>query len=343
VTTDLAVPPPPTVEPDGDSGAKAHPVLRLLVRRLAAGVLTLWLVSILLFAATQTLPGNAAQAALGQTATPQRVHLLEQQLHLNRPAVTQYRLWLGGLLSGHPGRSLTNGTSVTSLAIPALKNSAVLVIFAGIVGSLIAVSLGVFSAWRRDGWFDSSSSVVMLTLAALPEFVVGITLVSLFSTLAFHILPADSSFPPTQSAFAAGKILILPVATLVLVISPYIYRMTRAAMIEALNSDYVEAATMRGVSPTRILWRHALPTAFPPIIQVIGINVLYLAGGIVVVEYIFNYPGIGQLLISSISDRDTSTLQFIVILLAAFYVLVNIAADLISLLVTPRRRLPRWA
>ena len=114
-------------------------------------------------------------------------------------------------------------------------------------------------------------------------------------------------------------------------------------MIEALNSDYVEAAIMRGISPTRILWRHALPTALPPIIQVIGINVLYLAGGIVVVEYIFNYPGIGQLLISSISDRDTSTLQFIVILLAAFYVLVNITTDLISLLVTPRRRLPRWA
>jgi peptide/nickel transport system permease protein len=318
-----------------------HPLLWLLTRRVAAGVLTLWLVSILVFAATQALPGNAAQAALGQTATPERVRLLERQMHLGRPAVTQYELWLKGLLTGRPGVSLTNGASVTGIVVPRLLNSAGLVLIAGLLGSLLGVVGGVVAAWRRDSAVDHVSSVLALGLAALPEFVVAVSLVALFSTVVFHLLPAISFFQPTASVWAQGRLLVLPVATLVLVITPYIFRMTRAAMVESLQSDYVETAILKGLSPRKVLFKHALPNAIPPIIQVIGINVLYLAGGIVIVEYIFNFPGIGQALVSSVSDRDIPTIQFIVVVLAAFYVVVNIATDVISLLATPRRRLPR--
>jgi peptide/nickel transport system permease protein len=318
-----------------------HPIWRLLARRTAAGLFTLWLVSILVFAATQALPGNAAQAALGQTATPQRVHLLEQQLHLNRPPLVQYELWLGGLFSGKPGVSLTNGQAVTSLVLPHLANSAVLVLLAGLIGSVLAVTAGVMAAWKRDTWFDHVTSAMALALAALPEFVVAVALIVVFATLLLHWFPAVSFLPPQVSAWSAGRLLVLPVTTLILVISPYIFRMTRATMIEAMDSEYAETATLEGLPPSRVLLRHALPNAIPPIIQVIGINVLYLAGGIVIVEYIFNFPGIGQALVSAVTDRDIPTIQFIVVLLAAFYVLVNIATDVIALLATPRRRLPR--
>jgi peptide/nickel transport system permease protein len=318
-----------------------HPIIWLLLHRSAAGILTLFMVSILVFAATQALPGNAAQAILGHTSTPERVRLLEQQMHLDRPPVVQYELWLGAILRGDPGVSLTNGQSVTALVVPRLKNSAGLVILAGLLGSVLAVSAGIVAAWRRDNWFDHAASVVALGLAALPEFVVAIALVAAFATVLFQWLPAISFFPPESSVWTQGSLLVLPVATLVLVIAPYIFRMTRAAMIEALDSDYVETAYLKGLPAWRVLVGHALPNATAPIVQVIGINILYLAGGIVIVEYIFNFPGIGQALVSAVADRDVPTIQFIVIVLAAFYVGVNIFTDLVSLLATPRRRLPR--
>jgi peptide/nickel transport system permease protein len=321
--------------------ALRHPVAWLCCRRTAVGVLILLLVSLLVFAATQLLPGNAAVAALGQTATPQRVHLLDLELHLNRPAADQYWIWLRGLIEGNPGHSLTNGQSVSSLVVPRLMNSGALVLLAGVIGSIIAVALGILAAWKRDGWFDHSASVVSLTLAALPEFVVAVALITLLSTVVFHWLPAIAFFNPPASVWAQGSILLLPVATLILVITPYIFRMTRAAMIDALESDYVEAAQLKGVRSSKLLLRYALPNALPPIIQVIGINILYLAGGIVIVEYIFNFPGIGQALVQAVSNRDIPTIQFIVVVLAAFYIVVNIITDVISLAVTPRRRQPR--
>jgi peptide/nickel transport system permease protein len=280
-------------------------------------------------------------AALGQTATPQRVHLLAIQLHLNRPAIVQYGLWLDSMLKGDPGKSLTNGQTVSSLVLPRLMNSGALVLLAGAIGSLTAVGLGVLAAWRRDGWFDHVASFIALTCAALPEFVVAVALITLLSTVVFHWLPAIAFFNPPASVWSQGSILILPIATLVIVISPYIFRMTRAAMTEALESDYVESAILKGVRSRRILLRYALPNALPPIVQVIGINILYLAGGIVVVEYIFNFPGVGQALVEAVSNRDIPTIQFIVIILAAFYIVVNIVTDVVTLLVTPRRRLPR--
>jgi peptide/nickel transport system permease protein len=318
-----------------------HPVPRLIATRLLTGVVVLFFVSLLVFFATQVLPGNAAQAVLGRSATPARLHALEQQLHLNRSVASQYWAWLSGMLRGNLGTSLASQTSVWGEVEPRLANSAVLVLLAGGFGSLLGLGLGITAALRKDRWFDHTTAVSALAIAALPEFVVAIVLVMIFATVVLHVLPAVSYLPPGTSAWSHPHMLILPVATLVIVVVPYIQRMTRAAMIEALESDYVEMAHLKGVPPWRVLLVHALPNALAPIIQVIALTFLYLAGGIVVVEYVFNFPGIGQGLINAVSDRDIPVIQFSVIALAAFYVSMNILADVIALLVTPRRRFAR--
>lgn len=321
--------------------AAGHPIADLVVRRLAIGVLTLLVVSIVVFLATEVLPGNAAFAVLGRGANPTRLHALEQQLHLNRGVVDQYWIWLSGLLTGKLGASLANGQPVWALAKPRLINSAVLVVVTGVIGAVVGVGLGAAAALRKNGWFDHVISVIALAVTSLPEFVVAISLIILLSTVVFHWLPAVSLLPPGTYAWNQPKLLILPVVTLVLVIVPYIFRMMRAAMIEALESEYVEMARLKGVPEWRVVLVHALPNAVAPTIQVIGLNFLYLAGGVVVVEFVFNFPGIGQGLVFAVSNRDIPVVQFIVVVLAAFYVLMNIVTDVVALLATPRRRIAR--
>ena len=336
-----AAAPPPTVRPR--SGHEAHPVLYILGQRAAVGVFTLCVVSVLVFVATEVLPGNAAIAVLGRTAesNPVAVHRLEVALHLNRGLLDQYWLWFSGLFTGNLGHSLANGQPVWGYVEPRLINSAVLMLVTGVIGSVAGVALGAFAALRKDGWFDHITAVTALAVTSLPEFVVAIGLVILLSTVVTHLLPAVSLLPPGTYAWNAPQLLILPVATLVIVIVPYIQRMTRAAMIEALESDYVEMARLKGVPMWRIVLVHALPNATAPVIQVIGLNFLYLAGGVVVVEYVFAFPGIGQGMIYAVDNRDIPVIQFIVVVLAAFYVFMNIVTDVIALLATPRHRIPR--
>ena len=319
----------------------SHPILDMVGRRLAVGVVTLFLVTIVIFTATEVLPGNAAYAVLGHSATPARIKALELQLHLNRPKVVQYWSWITGVLHGRLGVSLANGESVAHLIGPRIMNSAVLVILSGLIGTVLAVALGVIAAARRDGWFDNVMSVISLAITALPEFVVAIVLVMAFAALWLHILPSVSMIPPGVSAWSQPRMLVLPVTTLVIVTVPYIFRMVRGAMIEALESDYVEMAKLKGLPPWRVLLVHSLPNAIAPSIQVIGLSLLYLAGGIVVVEYVFAFPGIGAGLVDAVSNRDIPTIQFIVLVLAAFYVFMNILTDVVALIATPRRRLPR--
>jgi peptide/nickel transport system permease protein len=211
----------------------------------------------------------------------------------------------------------------------------------GVIASIAGVSLGVVAALRKDSLFDHASSVLALAVTSLPEFVVAITLIILFATVVWHVLPAVSLLGPGTYAWASPRELILPVATLVVVTVPYIIRMTRAAMVEALASDYVEMARLKGLPVRRVLVVHALPNAVAPVVQVLGLTFLYLAGGIVVVEYVFAFPGIGQSLVNAVTNRDVPVIQMIVLLLAGFYVGVNIIADVVALLATPRRRLPR--
>jgi peptide/nickel transport system permease protein len=320
-------------------------VSSLLLRRTLLGLLTLFIVSILVFFATQVLPGNAATAVLGQSATPERVEVLEGQLGLDRPVVEQYFDWFGGLVTGDLGQSLSGSTltgsegrPVWDLISPKLVNSAILIVLAGIIGSVLGVALGILATLRRESWFDRVTSVGALTVTALPEFIIGVALVILFATGGLEILPAVSTLEPGTYAWSHPDLLVLPVATLVIVIVPYIFRMTRASMAEALESDYVEMAKLKGLPTWRVNLFHAVPNIVPPVVQVIGLNFLYLAGGIVLVEVVFDYPGIGQGLVSAVSQRDIPTIQVIVVILAAFYVVVNIATDVIALLASPRRR-----
>lgn len=318
-----------------------HPILRLVRRRSAFGVLTLFLVSVVVFLATEILPGNAAVAILGRNSRPRLLHALELQLHLNRPLADQYWTWLSGMFTGNLGRSLLNHQPVWSLVEPRLIDSAALVLVAGVVGSLLGVLLGAVAALRKDGKFDHVSSVIALAATSLPEFVIAIGLIFTLSTVIWHVLPAVSLLPPGTYPWNSPQLIVLPAATLVIVIIPYTMRMMRAAMIESLGSDYVEMARLKGVPEWRVAVVHALPNAIAPTIQVIGLGFLYLAGGIVVVEYVFNFPGIGQELVYAVSGRDIPVIQFVVVLLAAFYVFVNILADVVALMATPRRRIAR--
>ena len=319
----------------------AHPIARLVRRRIAISVVTLFLVSVVVFLATEVLPGNAAYAILGRNANPVRVRALENALQMNRGLLDQYWVWISGMFTGNLGHSLVNGMPVWRYVEPRLINSAVLVLVTGVIGSLVGVALGAIAAVRKDGWFDHITSVVVLAVTSLPEFVVAIALIILLSTVVWHVLPAVSLLAPGTYAWNQPQLLILPVATLVIVIVPYTERMMRAAMVEALESDYVEMARLKGVPERRIVLMHALPNAIAPTIQVIGLGFLYLAGGVVVVEYVFNFPGIGQGLVYAVDARDIPVIQFIVLVLAAFYVVMNIITDVIALMATPRRRIAR--
>jgi peptide/nickel transport system permease protein len=319
----------------------AHPIAYLVARRLLIGIFTLLAVSLIVFLATQVLPGNAATAALGRNTNPKAVHALERELGLDRSLPAQYWGWLTGLLTGKLGISLAARQPVWALVSPQLINSAVLVFITGVVGTLAGVLIGATAALRRDSAFDHVTSVIALAITSLPEFVIAITLIILFSTVVTHILPAVSLLPPGTYAWEQPKLLVLPVATLAIVIIPYIMRMMRAAMIEALESDYVEMARLKGVPEWQIVVRHALPNAIAPTIQVIGLNFLYLAGGVVVVEFVFNFPGVGAGLVNAVNSRDIPVIQLIVVILAGFYVFMNILTDVIAVLATPRRRIAR--
>jgi peptide/nickel transport system permease protein len=269
------------------------------------------------------------------------VRALEQTLHIEGGFLANYWSWLHSLLLGHFGHSLVNGQGVGALVGSRMVNSAVLMMLAGLISPVIAIAAGVLAALRRDGLFDHASAAVELVVASLPEFVVAVPLIFVFATNLFHVVPGVSVLAPGTRPWDEPKLLVLPVLTLVIVCVPYIYRMTRGAMIEALESDYVQWARLKGLSVWRVTLVHALPNALAPCIQVIGLTFLYLAGGIVIVENVYAYPGVGQALVDAVNNRDIPVIQFLVLALAVFYVFVNIATDVLVLLVTPRRRLPR--
>jgi peptide/nickel transport system permease protein len=319
-----------------------HPLLGFLGRRLLLGALTLLLVSIVVFAATQILPGDAARAVLGRSATPERLEALRLQLHLDRPALTQYWIWLSGLFAGDLGASLVTPQGIYQLAAPRIANSFTLLVITGAVGVPLAIAFGIAAAMRHNRPFDTSVSVAALAMAAVPEFVIGIGLIILFATVVLHWLPPVSLVFPGHSLWATPRILVLPVLTLVIAVFPYIFRMMRSSMIEVLESEYIEMARLKGIAQRRLILRHALPNAIAPTVQVVALTFAYLAGGVVVVEYVFGFPGIGQGLVSAVFTRDIPMIQFITVLLAAFYVAVNIAADVIAVLVTPRLRTGAW-
>ena len=308
-----------------------------ILRRVLLGVLVLFLVSVIVFVSTQLL-GDPARAILGRDATPDRLAALHKQLHLDSSKVGQYFQWLGGLFKGDLGTSLASSQPVSSVLGSRIANSAVLVILAAVISVPISIAIGSYAALRREKPFDTVTSNVMLVLAALPEFVVAVLLVIVFSTNVFHLLPSISPVPPGTHAWDYPDELVLPVATLVIAVAPYVSRIMRASMIEVLESDYVEMARLKGLPERTVLIRHALPNAIGPVFQVIAINLAYLAGGVVVVESVFNYPGIGLALVDAVNNHDIPVVQALAMLIAAVYVVLNLLADVATILVTPRLR-----
>ena len=309
-----------------------------ILRRLLLGIVVLILVSILVFLATQALPGDPARAILGRSATPASLAALRRQLHLDRPVIEQYWIWITGLLHGNLGTSLAAQEPVSTLLAPRLVNSAVLLALAAVLSIPLSIAIGAWAALKREKAFDQASSNLLLALAALPEFVVALILVILFATTVFHFLPAVSTVPPGSRPWNDWLALVLPTLTLVIAVAPYVARIMRASMIEVLESDYVEMARLKGLPERTVLIRHALPNALGPVFQVIALNLAYLAGGIIVIEFVFNYTGIGSATAEAVVNHDLPVIQALAILLAAVYVVLNLLADVATILVTPKLR-----
>jgi peptide/nickel transport system permease protein len=309
-----------------------------ILRRLLLGIVVLILVSVLVFLATQALPGDPARAILGRSATPASLAALRRQLHLDRPVIDQYWTWITGLLHGNFGTSLAAQEPVSTLLAPKLVNSAVLVALAAVLSIPLSIAIGAYAALKREKAFDQASSNLLLALAALPEFVVGLVLVILFATTVLHVLPAVSTIPPGSRPWNNWLALILPTLALVIAVAPYVARIMRASMIEVLESDYVEMARLKGLPERTVLIRHALPNALGPVFQVIALNLAYLAGGIIFIEVVFNYTGIGGAIAEAVNNHDLPVIQALAILIAAVYVVLNLLADVATILVTPKLR-----
>ncbi|MCQ9369416.1 ABC transporter permease [Brevibacterium sp. 50QC2O2] len=313
-------------------------IAKLIARRLVFSVFILLAVSLIVFFATLLLPGDPARAILGQQATPERVAAINAQMHLDEPAVTRYLMWLGGLFTGDLGTSVASGGPVSALLGDRIAATLVLMGLAAVISVPLGVALGIWSALRRGGRTDSAITWVTLLLAALPEFVIGIALISIFATSVFRILPAVTMAPPGTPVWTLPSQLVLPTITLALVVAPYIARMMRTTMLEVLDSGFVEMARLKGVPERRVILRHALPHAIGPVAQVIAIQLAWLAGGVVVIEFLFRYPGIGQALIDAVTFRDVQVVQAISMLVAALYVVVNLLADIAGILSNPKIR-----
>ncbi|MBZ5737745.1 ABC transporter permease [Nocardioides mangrovi] len=338
--TEAATLPDPFEEvapPRGRSGAAAWTTW--LLRRLGLAVLTLWLVSVLVFVATTAL-GDPVRAILGRdyNSNPGRVAQLEAQLNSNDSLVSQYFSWLGGLLTGDPGTSLANQQPVWGQISGSVVNTLVLMLLAAVVMIPLAFGIAMISAHYRRRRPDTVIQTVLLALAGVPEFVTGILLVALFSTSVFHIFPAVTIDSPGGHPWDVPKGMVLPVATLVLAVTPYVSRIVRATLLDVLDSDYVELARLKGIPEPVVMRKHALLNAIVPGIQVIALQLAWLAGGVVLVETLFAYPGVGRQLVDSVRNHDVPMVQALSMIIAAVYIVVNLVADVLSILLTPRAR-----
>lgn len=312
-------------------------VVTFLSRRLLLVALVMAIVSVLIFAVVQILPGDVAVMILGTSATAQDLAALRVKLGLNRPAPLRYLDWIDGAVRGDWGASLLYQMPVRPLVLERLGRSAVLAGLALGVGVPLAVGLGVLSAVRRGGLIDHAVALVSLVAVSLPEFIIGTALI-LVLAFRFPLLPPSSLIDPQASLWHAAPSLVLPVLTLVLALLAHMTRMTRASMLDVLEQPYVRAARLRGLRQRRVILRHALRNALLPTVGIIAINVGYLIGGIVVVETVFAYPGLGRLMVDAVNHRDVPVIQMTALVIALTYALANLAADLAYAYLNPRIR-----
>lgn len=325
-----------------------HPVLLTVIKRLALGIVTLVLVSLVIFSSVEFLPGDFTQAVLGQAATQETVAAFRRELGLDEPAFVRYFDWIGSVMTGDFGKSFSGRSAsgvdrsrdVVDLIAPRLWNTLFLAGFAAVVAVPVALFLGITAALYRNTYYDKTVSAATLTTISFPEFFVAYVLVLLLATLV-PVFPSLANVNADTPFWERVYKCSLPALTLTLVILAHMMRMTRAAIINLLASPYIEMAQLKGVSRAQVILKHALPNAWAPIATVIAFNLAYLVVGVVVVEVVFVYPGIGQLMVDAVTNRDIPVVQACALIFAATYILLNLIADIIGIVSNPRLLHPR--
>lgn len=317
-----------------------HPVLKLLSQRIALGLLLMVLSSAMIFGLTEALPGDAAQAVLGQGATPEALENLRRQMGLDQPAVLRYFSWLGGILQGDMGVSLANRLDIATSIGSRLGNTLFLAFWAAVISVPLAIFLGLLAVRYQNRWPDKLISGVTLTTISIPEFLIGYVLVYFVAVKLGWFQPL-ALINDQMSLWAKLQSIALPVAVLTLVVLAHMMRMTRAAVLNVMQSAYIETAELKGLTGFTVIRKHALPNAIAPIVNVVMLNLAYLVVGVVVVEVVFVYPGMGQFLVDAVVKRDVPVVLACGVIFAAIYISLNLVADVVSILANPRLRHPK--
>ncbi|CAM5308483.1 ABC transporter permease [Mycolicibacterium aubagnense] len=312
-------------------------ILRLLASRILLSALTLLIVSVLIFLILEALPGDIATRILGRDATAKALEVLRSQLHLDQPPLTRYFQWLGNLLHGDFGASLATGRPIADVLGPRIVNTLLLSLFAFVLYLVLALVPAIIQATNRGKAVDNIISVITLVLLSLPDFLLATILLFLFA-VAIPILPALATVSEHSSWPEMLRAMILPATTLAIMMAVYAIRVLRDSLIEVLRSDYVRLAELKGLRPSAVLWRHALPNALVPALNVTALNLGFLIGGVVIVERVFSYPGFGTLLIDALQLRDIPLIKATVMISAVVYVAANLVADVCAVLLQPRLR-----
>lgn len=318
----------------------SSPILKLIAQRIALGIVLLLAVSVLIFAGTQILPGDVAQAILGQSATPESLANLREQLGLNDPAYIRYFRWLGGVVTGDLGTAMSSGQDIATSIKGRLWNTLFLAFWAAVVAVPLAIILGLIAVRYRNGWVDKLISGLALASTSFPEFFIGYVLVYFFA-VKWQIFPGISTVYEGMPFGERMQAIALPATALTLVVLAHMMRMTRAAILNVMQSAYVETAELKGLSAFNVIRKHAFPNAIAPIINVVMLNLAYLIVGVVVVEVIFVYPGMGQYLVDHVTKRDVPVVQAVGLIFAAVYISLNIIADIAAIVANPRLRHPK--
>ncbi|MEE8432189.1 MAG: ABC transporter permease [Candidatus Desulfatibia sp.] len=311
----------------------------MVAKRIMLGLVTLIVVSLLIFLGVELLPGDVTEAILGQSALPETVEAFRRELKLDLPPHIRYFTWMGEFFQGDFGNSLANGRPVADLIGWRFANTIFLAAVTAVVAVPISILLGILAALYRNSLFDRVISIVTLSTISFPEFFVAYILIALLS-VQLILFPSISNINDQMSFLEKIHAIILPCLTLTLVVVAHMMRQTRAAIINIMASPFIEMARLKGIKPTRVIVMHAFPNALSPVINVVAINLAYLVVGVVIVEVVFVYPGLGQLLVDSVSMRDIPVVQASGLIFASIYIGLNLLADVLSIICNPRLRNP---
>lgn len=317
-----------------------HPIVKFVAQRILLGLVLLFAASIMIFAGTQILPGDVAQSILGQSATEQALANLRAELGLNDPLVTRYLDWLTAALQGDLGTALTNGQDIATSMGRRLGNTLFLAGWAALISIPLAITLGLIAVRYAGKWPDKLISAVTLTTVSIPEFLLGY-IVMFYFAVQWRLFPSVSTVYDGMPLLDKLNAIALPVMVLVMVVLGHMMRMTRAAILNVMQSAYIETAELKGLRPFTIIRKHAFPNAIAPIVNVVMLNMAYLVVGVVVVEVVFVYPGMGQYLVDHVAKRDVPVVQACGLVFAAVYIGLNMLADVIAILANPRLRHPK--